>query len=160
VTLSSRLGVVRRGNALDEGRVHGDVRVRLLAGHELELVDHPFVVRIGHGQKKPIPAHQDRQDSVCLGHFARHRIEVFQRDRDLRQIDSRHAVLFRQGPQCFDLVELALAHQLGREWLGHRGSPLRLQRLIQLLLGDELALEEDLAERPLLVAGHCVIALR
>ena len=65
-----------------------------------------------------------------------------------------HAVLLGEGAERVDLVDGALVDEARGERLGVDRALLRLERGLELLLRDELSLEQDLAERPLLVAGH------
>ena len=111
-----------------------DVRVDLLAGDELELVDDALVVRVGHREEDAIAAHEDRQDAVRLGHLARHDVEVVEHDRHLRQVDPGHAVLLGQSAERIDLVDRPLAHEDRGERLRRREALLGLERGFELLL--------------------------
>lgn len=154
VLLALRLRLVRGGDHLAQRRVHGDVRVDLLAGHELELVDHLLVVRVGHRQEDAVAAHEHGQDAVALGNLRRDDVEVVEDDRHLGEIDARHAVLLGERAQRLDLVDLSLVDQLRREGRRRGRLALAAKSVIQLLLRNELALQQDLPERPLVVAGH------
>ncbi len=132
--------------------MHRDVREDLLAGHELQLVDDALVVRIGHRHEEAVAAHEDRQDAMGFGDLARHGIQMFEHDGDLREVDARHPVLLGEGAQRVHLVDRALVDELGREGSRRTGAPLRSQRGLEILLRHQLSLEQDLAERPLLVA--------
>ena len=120
VRLAARLAVVGGGDGARERRVHGDVRVDLLAGDELELVDDPLVAGVRHGQEDAVPAHEDGEDAMGLSDLARHHVEVLQHDGHLGEIDPGHAVLLRQRAQRLDLVEGAFVHEHRGE--GGRGS--------------------------------------
>ena len=64
--LAARLRVVGRASIVRiERRVHRDVRVDLLARHELELVDDALVVRVGHREEDAVAPHEDGQDPVA-----------------------------------------------------------------------------------------------
>ncbi len=87
-----------------------------------------------------------------LGHLARDHVELLEDDGDLREVHPGHAVLLGQGAQRGDLVDLPLVDERRGERHGGGRPLLRAERGVELLLGDELALEEDLAEGPLVVA--------
>jgi hypothetical protein len=150
--VAALLGVVRRRDHPEKRRLHGDVRIDLLARNELELVDYAFVARIGHGEKDAVSSHEHRQDAVCFCEIARHDIEMLEDEGDLSQVDPRHAMLLGKRAQHLDLVDRAVVDELGCEWRGRRGALLRAERGIQVLLRHELTLQQDLAERPFFVA--------
>ena len=109
---------------------HRDVRVDLLAGDELELVDDALVVRVGHGEEDAVAAHEDGQDPVRLGHLARHHVEVLEDDGDLGEVDAGDAVLLGEGAQGVDLLDGRRRRRAGRR--GGRASTgpfLRAERL-------------------------------
>ena len=86
VLLAVRLGLVGGLDGLRERRVHRDVRVDLLAGDELELVDHALLVRVCRRQEDAVAPHEHRQDPVGLGELARDD-EVIEHDGDSREVD-------------------------------------------------------------------------
>ena len=148
------LRVVGGRDRLDERRVHRDVRVDLLARHELELVDDALVVGVGHREEDAVAPHEHRQDAVRLGQLARHDVEVLEQDGDLREVDARDAVLLGERAERVDLARPSRRRSsCDARGAGVTRSLLGAQRRVELLLGHQLALEQDLAERPLLVAG-------
>src|SRR5580700_6162819 len=76
IRVALRLRVVGGRDRPREGRREGDVRVDLLAGDELELVDDPLVLRVRHREKDAVRALEHRQDLVGFAHFARDDLDV------------------------------------------------------------------------------------
>ena len=103
--------LVGRGNGLEKGPMNGDVWIDFLPRHELELVDDALVVRVRHGQEDSFAAHQYGKNSMALGDFGRHDVEMVKENRHLREVDPGYAVLFGEGTEGFDLVDLAVFDQ-------------------------------------------------
>ena len=78
---------------------------------------------------------------------------MLEEDGDLREIDPGDAVLLGERAERVDLLDRPVVDELRRERRGRPRSLLRSQGRVELLLRHELALEQDLAERSLLVAG-------
>ena len=137
----------------------GDVRVDLLAGDELQLVDHALVVGVRHGHEDAVAADQDRQDPACLGHFARHNAQVIEHDGHLGEVDPGHAMLLGQRAQSIrSSVDRALRSP-GPEasgWAGETDRPACSGRHRAAAARPAFLEQGILAERPLLVAGHGV----
>ncbi len=142
VLLAARLLVVR---LLDDRRKRSferDVRVDLLAGDELQLVDHFLLARVRHRDEEPIVAHEHRQDQVFLGDLPRQQVQVIEAQAQLAEIDAGNAVLLTQGFERRDVRDRTGRGQARRQAAAFVVG----ERAVQLLGAERALAQQDLAE--------------
>ena len=121
-----------------------DHHVDVVAGQELEVVERQHVGRVAHGDDQRLVGAVDRDDAVLARHVLRDESDDVALDVELAQVDRRDAVLlgqelrqvlFLDDAELDQAVAEALTRLLGR-FLG----------LLQLIGGDELLADEELAK--------------
>ena len=151
--------VVDANRALDV-RGRGDHRARRKLGRTRHVAERSVVFRIvrRNVERLSLPfhlAHEDRNQAVFFGHFARNAVEQLARKIDVIERHPRHAELQaeRLRELCF-AYPTALEQRMANLLAGHT----RLRKdLVQLLARDDLCVDEELPDE---VLSHAAILSR
>ena len=97
---------------LAEGVLADDHRLDLELRDELQGVDRREVRRVRHRDgEHPTHAPERQDEHASSGHVRGHELDDLGVDRDLREVDRRHAVLLGEHPREFFLRDEAQVHE-------------------------------------------------
>jgi hypothetical protein len=137
------LVVVAIDRALD-GVVGGDDDLDVVAGEELDVVDGDDVRGIRGGQDQSRPGAVHREDRVLDRDLFGDQLDDRRVDLELVEVDRWHAVLLGDEVGELGLLQVAELGDLGAE--AAATVPSRVTRLAQLLGGEQVLLDEELAD--------------
>ena len=131
----------RRAHRVLTGQHRNDV----VAGDELEIVDHRHGGRIGNRHRQLSPVALEGQNSMLGRQLRRDQLEEARVDLEARQVDGRHTVLTGEHAYDFRFRHEAHLDDGQPDALARRGG-LLLQRLCQLLTSQQPLFDEEIAE--------------
>jgi hypothetical protein len=129
---------------LYDGAFGSHDRLDVEAGHELDVVHGEDVGGIDHGDGERCAHTAERQNLVALGGLERNQLNDGRVDLEIGKIDGGHAVLARQEVGDILIGEEAELHQSRGE--AAASVFLELRRLFQLLCGNDLFFDEQVAQ--------------
>ena len=127
-----------------QGDLRGDDRFDVVSRHELDVVHREHVRGIAHRDRERRPGLVDGKDHVFSRDVSRHQLDDARVDLEMGEVDRGNAELVRErlgdvflrgmAEPDEDLAELAAL------------LPLVLQRRVELLLGDDIGLQKQIAQ--------------
>ncbi len=132
-------------NRVHDGGFRRHHRLNVEAGHELDIVHGKHVRRVHHGNRQRRANAAERKNLVALGRLFRNQLDHGRIDFKILQVNGGNAVLPRKEIRDFLIAYKSQVDQRGTQARIGAGLTLRLQRLIELVVRDDLLFDQKIA---------------